>query len=137
MAEKKCYMLISSYIVNVDDLCMACKLGKHPLGACKRFKALPHKQMIAVSTCKQMGLPELPQAWPFFKAVSINSEVFEALPKHSIRTFYLGQSTYRMPALLTEISICELELYTRYDWQVMDPNTHHNLFDTFCVYILS
>ena len=37
-AECKCYLQTPSYAVNVDHQCVACKLGRHPLYACKNFK---------------------------------------------------------------------------------------------------
>ena len=41
-----------------------------------------------------------------------------------------GHSTYRMTALLQRCLCSVLELDMRYDWQVMAPNTHHNLKTT-------
>ena len=38
------------------------------------------------------------------------------------------RSTYQMTALLSDMLFTWLELYARYDRQVMDPNTHCNLF---------
>ena len=37
-----------SYHVNIDDTCMACKLGKHPLYTCRKFRLLSHKQMMVI-----------------------------------------------------------------------------------------
>ena len=47
-AEKKCYPQTQSYTVNVDDWCMVCKLGSHSLYACKKFRRLPHEQMVTI-----------------------------------------------------------------------------------------
>ena len=52
-AEKKCYPQTPSYAVNVDDLCVACKLGRHPLYTCKKFRSVPHEQMANI--LKQNG----------------------------------------------------------------------------------
>ena len=40
MAVNKCYRHTKSYAVNIDDGCVDCKLGRHPLYACKKFKSL-------------------------------------------------------------------------------------------------
>ena len=45
-AKKECYPQTQSYKVNVDDRCVVCKLGRHPLYACKKFRSLPHEQML-------------------------------------------------------------------------------------------
>ena len=37
-----------SYPVEVQDICVACKTGKHPLYTCMRFRALPHPQMMGI-----------------------------------------------------------------------------------------
>ena len=39
--EKRHYSQTLSYTVSVDNQCMACKLDRHPLYACKKFKSLP------------------------------------------------------------------------------------------------
>ena len=45
---------ITSLTTNVDDTCVVCRNGKHPLYGCRRFKALPHDQML--STLRAKGL---------------------------------------------------------------------------------
>ena len=52
-AEKKCYPQIPSYAVNVNDLCVTCKLGIHLLYACEKIKTLSHKEMVTI--LKQNG----------------------------------------------------------------------------------
>ena len=37
-----------SYHVIIGDTCVACKLSKHPLYTCRKFRSLPHGQMIAI-----------------------------------------------------------------------------------------
>ena len=52
-AEKKCNLQVPSYTANVDDRCVVCKLGRHSLYPCKKFKNLPNEQM--VTFLKQNG----------------------------------------------------------------------------------
>ena len=45
---------VTSFTATVDDSCVVCKVNKHPLYACQKFKSLPHEQM--VSAIKGNGL---------------------------------------------------------------------------------
>ena len=45
---------VTSYAAAVDNSCVACKVTKHPLYVCPKFKSLPHEQMLA--TLKSNGL---------------------------------------------------------------------------------
>ncbi len=38
---------VTSLTTTVDDQCIVCKAGKHPLYSCQKFKSLPHDQMIS------------------------------------------------------------------------------------------
>ena len=37
-----------SYAVSADEACVVCKMAKHPLYACEKFKTLPHQRMLAI-----------------------------------------------------------------------------------------
>ena len=45
---------VTSLTSSVDDSCLVCKTGKHPLYSCQKFKSFPHDQMI--STLKANGI---------------------------------------------------------------------------------
>ena len=45
---------VTKLMAAVDETCMVCKSGKHPLYGCHKFKSLPHHRM--VSTLKSNGL---------------------------------------------------------------------------------
>ncbi len=38
---------VTSHAATVNDNCIACRAGKHPLFACPTFKSLPHEQMLS------------------------------------------------------------------------------------------
>ena len=44
--EKKLHPQKPSYTVSVNELCAACKLGRHSLFSCQKFKSLPHEEMM-------------------------------------------------------------------------------------------
>ena len=47
---------VTTLTVTIDDTCVACKKGKHPLYRCSKFKVLPHDQMLSVLRANSLCL---------------------------------------------------------------------------------